>query len=253
MQARRRLNSGNSIRALSKFGFSTEKLLFYKTNTRQTLAALIKHDKIQNIIFRQDTLVYLMQSAAPEIEDLVPALADSASNLQEHPVNVVPSVLYPDVAPPEAALVPLVITPDHFANLAEDADLASSAPGLSFYPPPSIMVSPETPSAPVLQPPFVAIHRRVRYRKGLVVPNRELMLPVDGVIANVTRYPSEEDDDPGENDDQDEKQTLPSAPAVPVPLLGPGLLNILLPGTVTLHPKPDLGTASHPPFLLPPM
>ena len=195
-----------------------------------------------------------MQSAAPEIEDVDPAPADPASNLQEHPVNVVaPLVLHPDVAPPEAAAVPSVIAPDHFANLAADADLASSAPQLSFYPPPSISVSPELPSSPVLQPPFLAIHRRVRHRRGLVVPNRELMLPVDGVNTVVTRYPSEEDDDPGEDDDQDENQTLPSATAVPVPLLGPGLLNILLPGTVVLHPQPDLDIASHPPFLLLPM
>ena len=78
------------------------------------------------------------------------------------------------------------------------------------------------------------------------------MLPVDGVNAVVTRYPSEEDDDPGEDDDQEENQTLPSAPGVRVPFLDPGLINILFPGPVTLHPQLDLGTASHPPFLLPP-
>ena len=108
--------------------FPSEKILFYKANTRQTLAALLKHDKIQNIIFRENTFVYVMQSAVPEIEDFDPAPADPASNLQEHPVNVVvPLVLHPDVAYPEAAAVPSVIAPDHFANLAADADLASSA------------------------------------------------------------------------------------------------------------------------------
>ena len=198
--------------------------------------------------FREDQIVYPVIIAEPEIEDLAPVPAATALILQEPPVYVVeyPPMqpihgifiggLVTDEAPPAAAvsLVPAYV-PTPVENLATN----SPAPQLSLFPHTQIGVPPVPLPAPGLLPPFIAIHQR-----GVVFPYRVPMNFMEDSNANMNSYISE-DDDPREEEGQTNEE---DAVTMPLPLFGPGLLNILLPEPINLHHRLDYGIG-HPPLL----